>query len=125
MARKNVVFDIVLCVLLLCLLSTVFTTLFCEKTSVFGTRVYYIMTESMYPVIEPGQLVFGVDINPEKIKTGDIVSYDGGDMTIIHRVAEIIEDEGGRSFIFKGDNNQKPDEKPVSPEQILFKIVLY
>lgn len=86
------------------------------------------MSGSMEPTIHTHQFVIAVPITPDKIKVGDIVTYDLHSTlnrnikeTIIHRVIAINDDD---TFVFKGDNNAEPDE-PVRAQNIGYKIIRY
>jgi signal peptidase len=57
--------------------------------------LFAIKTDSMDPVIAPGDVVITKEINPEDIKVGDIVAFnvditnDGIDDVVVHYIAEI------------------------------------
>ena len=78
-------------------------------------------THSMEPVISSRS--YAIEVVPEsadKIKVGDIVSYESkyADGTIIHRVIEKGYDSEGVYFIMKGDNNPNPDPGRVRFDQM-------
>lgn len=109
------------------ILSMTITKYTSGKATIFGYKPFFIMSGSMEPTIHTHQLVVAVPITPDKVKVGDIVTYDlhstlnrNIKKTIIHRVIAIDNDK----FIFKGDNNSKADE-PVNPENIGYKIIRY
>ena len=93
--------------------------------SVFSYRMFYIMSESMEPVIAENGLVIGKVVpKDEKLKVGSIYAYkrDGilGQEIVIHRLIAITED--GR-YQFQGDNNELPDEVLVEREDIGYEII--
>lgn len=54
-----------------------------------------------------------------KLSKGDIINFKREDITITHRIKEVITDEAGnRSFETKGDNNKAPDEIIVQPNDV-------
>jgi len=76
-------------------------------------------TNSMDPIIDENS--HGIEIVPkskEDIHTGDIVSYRDEDITIIHRVFFIGEDEKGWYCLMKGDNNEVADPGRIRFSQI-------
>jgi signal peptidase I len=78
-------------------------------------------TDSMDPIIDIG--ANAIQITPESsedIHVGDIVSYrpEGENYLIVHRVIKIGEDNKGKYFIFKGDNNLFRDAGRIRFEQI-------
>ena len=96
-------------------------------SSVFSYRMFYIMSESMEPVIAENGIVMGKFVpKDEKLKVGSVYAYkrDGilGQEMVIHRLIAITED--GR-YQFKGDNNELPDEVLVEREDIGYKVIVY
>ena len=94
-------------------------------SSVFSYRVFYIMSESMEPVIAENGLVIGrVLSDDEKPQVGNIYAdkRDGilGQEIVIHRLIAITED--GR-YQFQGDNNELSDEMLVEREDIGYEII--
>ena len=94
-------------------------------SSVFSYRVFYIMSESMEPVIAENGFVIGKVLSKdEKLQVGNIYAYkrDGilGQEIVIHRLIAITED--GR-YQFQGDNNELPDEVLVEREDIGYEII--
>ncbi len=76
------------------------------------TKARIVLTESMQPTINPGDIV--LSLNPERLppKVGDIVTYTGRrfDGTAVasftHR---IMSGDAQSGFVMKGDNNPAPD----------------
>ena len=94
-------------------------------SSVFYYRVFYIMSESMEPVIAENGLVIGrVLSDDEKLLMGNIYAYkrDGilGQEIVIHRLIAITDDG---KYQFQGDNKELPDEVLVEREDIGYEIV--
>jgi len=68
--------------------------------------------QSMYPVLAEGSHVIETtDFTKDSLKVGDIVSFQNGDLFIIHRVIEIGNDKNGWYVVTKGDNNSVADGK--------------
>ena len=108
-------------------LSCMVTGLATGKPSVFGYRIMWVRTPSMEPAIMTGDFVLVKATDETDVAVGDIAVYEKRDESnswphyrIIHRVMDVT-DEG--NYIFKGDNNQFPDEKEVTPDQISYKAV--
>jgi len=82
-----------------------------------------------------GDILFIVGANPDKLKIGDIIAFKSGsrNVPIIHRIIEIKEENGKRTFTTIGDNNAKVlipsnnaggvDERNIEEEQIVGKAV--
>jgi signal peptidase len=81
-----------------------------------------ILTQSMEPLLPPGTLVVDQHVKADQVHLGDIVTYQiapGKPDVITHRVVGInLNNEGKRTFTFKGDNNANPDANPVLAAQI-------
>ena len=78
-------------------------------------------TKSMDPLFDVGANAINIiPESEEEIQVGDIVVYesDFSDRAIIHRVVKIGEDEKGKYFILKGDNNPLIDPGKVRFSQI-------
>ena len=59
---------------------------------------------SMFPAILPGSSLETVEKPPQEITVGDIICYPGENKTVIaHRVIDIEQTEGRRTFITRGD----------------------
>ncbi|MEM3590456.1 MAG: signal peptidase I [Candidatus Bathyarchaeia archaeon] len=68
---------------------------------------------SMLPTYQEGDLVVVQGVSPREIAVGDIIVFKSpphlADNAIIHRVIGIVERDGKRYFVTKGDNNPAPD----------------
>lgn len=77
-----------------------------ELIKVLGKSFLIVVTGSMEPTIEAGELIIISD--EEVYKEGDIISYiDDDNYIITHRIVEI----NSKEFITKGDGNNIEDEK--------------
>lgn len=77
-----------------------------------------ISSNSMWPVLEEGDLVFVKSIEPEDIKIGDVVIYTTEDGFIIHRVVKLRD----KTLVTKGDANVNSDT-PVEYDKVIGKTV--
>ncbi len=92
--------------------------------SIFGLRVMSIQTESMYPTMKPGDLIFDTAVkDTSKLKIGDIITYwtviDGERVLNTHRITEIYDGGGYLIFQTKGDNNTIEDSLTVHESEIV------
>ena len=86
-------------------------------SNVAGYCTYHILTNSMAPAINRGDLVVVDGTAIDQIKEGDIiVFFRERNITITHRVVEVQkgDDPFDFTFITKGDSNAYPDEEEVS-----------
>lgn len=124
------VIGIVLCVILIPMLIinvTMIVESYIHKDKVpgfLGMTPLIVLTDSMADTIYSGDMIVCFDIEADDVEKGDIISfYDPASSTgavVTHRVIDIIENEDGtRSFITKGDNNNTEDKKPVPGENLI------
>ena len=94
-----------------------------EVPSVGGKFPMIVLTDSMYPVIESGDLIICNTAEAEDISVGDVISfYDpmgNGTSVVTHRVLEIVTEDGALSFRTKGDNNNTEDQVLVPGESLI------
>lgn len=75
-----------------------------------GLRFYSVQTNSMAPIIQPGDLLISTKIASDKLQVGDIVSYispQAPHAIITHRIVVLNPAKG--YLITKGDNVQSAD----------------
>lgn len=82
-----------------------------KNTGLFGFRQYLVITGSMEPKFNVGDMIIVREIPKEKIQVGDIINYvsENGTDTITHRVTDIVELDGNTYYKTKGDNNSSED----------------
>ena len=119
----------VLCVILIPILifnCTLLVKSFVKKDEVpdiGGTLPLIVLTDSMHPRIKSGDLIICKIIDPADVEEGDVISfYDptgNGKSVVTHKVIEIIEENGVRSFRTKGINNNTEDRLPVLADKVI------
>lgn len=85
-----------------------------NNKSFFGFRIYRVISGSMQPALQIGDVIIIKKANNYAEK--DIITYDNGLTTITHRIKSINGDE----IITEGDANDAPD-KPITKDRILGK----
>ena len=85
-----------------------------NNKSLFGFRIYRVISGSMQPALQIGDVIIIKKANNYAEK--DIITYDNGLTTITHRIKTINGDE----IITEGDANDAPD-KPITKDRILGK----
>lgn len=124
------VFGTILCIILIPILvinCTLIIKSFTNKDVVpsFGSRIpMIILTDSMYPEIESGDLIICRQTDAEEVQVGDIICFfdpaGNGTSTVTHRVMEITTDEnGGLAWVTKGDANNAEDQMKVPAEKLV------
>ena len=94
-----------------------------EVPSVAGTLPLIVLTDSMYPVIESGDLIICHTAEPEEIQVGDVIAFfdpaGNGTTIVTHRVLEVTEQAGQTAWRTKGDNNNTEDRLPVPADKLV------
>ena len=93
-----------------------------EPTSFFGYQPLTVLSNSMNPIFETGDMLFVKKVDAANIKVDDIITFkENGGSLITHRVVEVLRDSGEISFATKGDNNNRIDEELVMAGSVLGK----
>jgi len=100
------------------LTGVVAVTMLWFSVGALGFRPVAVVSGSMSPTIDVGDLAVVREVSAESIKEGDIIMYRHGNDTMIHRVIEERQADGMTMFITKGDANASPDLEPVHLSQI-------
>ena len=92
--------------------------------SILGIRMFSIQTESMYPTLNPGDLIFDKAVkDPTTLQKGDIITYwtviNGARVLNTHRIHEIYDGGGYLIFGTKGDNNTIADPLTVHESEVV------
>lgn len=94
-----------------------------EVPSVGGYLPQIVLTDSMYPEIQSGDLIICHTAEPEEVEEGDVISFfdpAGNGITIVtHRVMEISQQDGKIMWKTKGDNNNTEDRLLVSEDKLV------
>lgn len=132
--RRNLVYHVmtvvgtVLCVILLPILiinCTLIVKSFTsdEVPSIAGKLPLIVLTDSMYPVIESGDLIICHTAEPEEIQVDDVISFfdpaGNGTAIVTHRVLEVTEQNGMIAWRTKGDNNNTEDRLLVTEDKLV------
>jgi len=94
--------------------------------SILGIRMFSIQTESMYPTLLPGDLIFDTGVkDADELRQGDIITYwtviNGERVLNTHRIHEVYDGGGYLIFSTKGDNNSAADALTVHESEIVGK----
>ena len=92
--------------------------------SILGVRMFSIQTESMYPTLNPGDLIFDTAVkDTSSLEIGDIITYwtviNGERVLNTHRITEIYDGGGYLIFGTKGDNNTSADPLTVHESEVV------
>ncbi len=94
-----------------------------EVPSIGGSFPLIVLTDSMYPQIESGDLIICNTAEAENIELNDVISFfdpaGDGSSIVTHRVVEIIEEDQEIFFRTRGDNNNTEDKELVPAENLV------
>lgn len=83
-----------------------------------------VISGSMRPALDVGDVVIIAKVSTANIKPGDIIQFrEPEGVTTVHRVVEIQESEGQKFFITQGDANSEPDANPVLFANVVGKVI--
>ncbi|MBQ8133967.1 MAG: signal peptidase I [Clostridia bacterium] len=97
--------------------------------SIFGYRYYTVLTPSMSPSYEVGDVVFVHIEDSDTINEGDVITFNpsaDSEAYLTHRVTEKIENYEGTGvtcFRTKGDANDSEDSFLIDEEKVIGKVV--
>ena len=77
-------------------------------------RTYIIVSPSMKPAINPGDLIFVRKVDVDEIKEGDIITFNNEDIVATHRVVKVDKN----TITTKGDSNNTEDY-PTDKKEII------
>ena len=127
-SKLGTIIGILLCVILVPILIVNVTMIIkgytnSSKVPTFaGYAPMIVLTDSMYPTIESGDLIIIKTIEPGDVKEGDIVSFfdpDGnGTSVVTHRILK-VNSSAALTFTTRGDANNAEDPTPVPAENIV------
>lgn len=120
----NIVLVIAIILAAICTYTSYVSTSGNGVPSIFGLRIMSIQTESMYPTMKPGDLIFDTAVkDTHELQIGDIITYwtviDGERVLNTHRITEIYDGGGYLIFQTKGDNNTIEDSLTVHESEIV------
>ncbi len=94
-----------------------------EVPNIGGTTPLIVLTDSMYPIIESGDLIICQGAEPEEIQVGDVIAFfdpaGNGTTIVTHRVIEVTEQNGELAWRTKGDNNNTEDRLVVTADKLV------
>ena len=123
------IIGIILCLLLLPILIVNVTMIVqglinpSRVPSVGGYSPLIVLTDSMFPGIQSGDMIIVKATDPQNVREGDVISFfdpDGSGMSVLtHRVVEVLNEGASISFRTKGDANNAEDPTPAPAESLV------
>ena len=98
--------------------------LFVLLPAVFASSLAVVYSGSMEPAMLMGAVAVMEPVDPATIEVGDIIAFNppwDPDVTVSHRVIEVVEDET-LSFLTKGDANEAPDWDVIPADNVVARV---
>lgn len=115
------IFSPILILIVICATNIVYQAVIKKDAdiNVFGFKPYIVLSGSMEPNLQIGDMIISKSVNEEQIKIGDIITFvDNNKNIITHRVVDILIKDGKKLYQTKGDNNSSKDVGVISIENI-------
>ena len=94
-----------------------------EVPSLAGVLPLIVLTDSMYPHIESGDLIICRTVEAEDVQVKDVIAFfdpaGNGTTIVTHRVVEVTELNGQLAWRTKGDNNNTEDRLLVTADKLV------
>ncbi|MBS4174342.1 signal peptidase I [Bacillus sp. FJAT-49736] len=91
-----------------------------ELPSILGYKVMTVLSGSMSPRVEAGDVVIVKPSDPMQAKVNDVITYKLDSNTLVtHRIVKVMNKDGKVFFQTKGDANNVADEKLVATDQVV------
>ena len=113
---------VILCLLVAAII--IFQKISDNNKSIAGYRIFRVITGSMEPEYDVGEVVISKEVDPKKIKVGDDIVYLGtygeyNGKIIMHAVIAIDTDENGNlNFHAKGLHSSSVEDPQIKASQI-------
>jgi signal peptidase I len=97
-----------------------------HQSSIWGFKAMTVLTGSMAPDIQPGDVIVVKPIKPENAQVKDVITYRNSNNTLItHRIVNRVEKQNQLFFQTKGDANNVNDERLVSSDQLVGSLLFH
>ncbi len=89
-----------------------------EIPSFFGWKPFIVLAESMEHVIDSGDVVIVKEVENNSVKEGDIIAYKQEKIVFVSRISQVLNENGTKKYITKGDNMADIDPGYVLDSQV-------
>lgn len=89
-----------------------------ETPAFLGYKMYVIISGSMQPELDIGDIVVVKKIDTNALKKDDVISFRKGQTVITHRIVDVKNTEEELQFLTRGDNNNTNDKDLVSEKEV-------
>ncbi len=98
-----------------------------KVVSIAGYSIMSVLTGSMEPNYNIGDIVIIKKTNTDELKVKDVITFYSADpdmngQIVTHRINDIINENGHLEFETKGDNNRMVDTENVPEDKVIGKV---
>ncbi len=94
------------------------------SVGIFPVHPVLVITGSMAPTINPGDLAIVAKSNTKDFEVGEIIEFrKSEEVNIVHRVVAVNNTGGAKTYVTKGDANDEADIDPVLPDNVVGRVV--
>ena len=87
--------------------------------NIFGYKPFIVLSGSMETEIRVGDMIITKMTDPKTLKKDDVIAFRDHENTVTtHRIIDVIEKDGKKYFVTKGDNNDSQDENLVELKDV-------
>lgn len=125
---RKIIYRLMVCIVILMLIFGIVQKVSNNRGSIGGIKIFAVITGSMIPVYNIGDIIIVKDVTPEEIQKGDDIVYQGKkgsykNKIITHRVVTISQKEDGNyRIITKGVANSGQDPE-INQTQVIGKVI--
>ncbi len=124
----NILYYMLVVLIILILAVVILQRVTNNNVTIAGIRIFNIVTESMVPKYQVGDILIAKSVDPSSIKEGDDLVYLGTEDSfegkiVTHQVIQIEEENGEYKFHTKGIANEVED--PVVSQDQVYGIIIY
>ena len=84
-----------------------------------GPRPLVVVSGSMRPAIEVGDIIVATPVEVEDVRAGDVIAFKTRSGVTIHRVVRVVGKGDSRYLVTKGDANPLNDREAVLPNNLI------
>ena len=105
-------------------LTTLLLAVILLNVGFLGFKSMVVISGSMSPTLNVGDIVITKSVDPEELAVGDVVRYRRNQVNIVHRILQVENNGGGIVLTTKGDANNTIDSPGPAPIDVIGRSVM-
>lgn len=93
-----------------------------QNNTIFGHSLYAVLSDSMKPEFQAGDIIISKKVDVNTLEVGDIITYysnDPSQTVVTHKIVRFEEKNNKTYIVTKGINSQNEDSYLVNPANVL------